>query len=40
MSKNKKKKISNKYEDFNITEVLAKILKRRRAKREVKEIWK
>ena len=33
------KKYSNEYEDFNISEVLEKILKRRRGKKEVKSIW-
>lgn len=40
MSKNKKKKkTTNKYEDFNISEVLEKLLKKRRAKKDVRQIW-
>lgn len=39
MSK-KKKKYTDKYENFNITEVLATLLKKRREKKEVKSIWK
>lgn len=37
--KNKKYKYTNKYEDFNISEHLEKILKKRRAKKDVKNIW-
>ncbi len=40
MSKKKKnKKITNKYEDFNISEVLEKLLRKRRSKKDVKNIW-
>jgi len=40
MSKKKKnKKITDKYEDFNISEALEKLLKKRRSKKDVKSIW-
>jgi len=41
MSKKKKKhkKSDDKYEDFNISEELEKLLKKRRAKKDVKNIW-
>ena len=39
MASKKKKKYSDKYENFNISEVLEKILKKRRSKKDVRNIW-
>ena len=40
MSKKKKKKSNDKYEDFNISEALDKLLKKRRSKKDAKNIWR
>lgn len=37
--KKKKKKITDKYEDFNISEMLEILLKKRRARKDTKQIW-
>lgn len=39
MAKKKKRKTTDKYEDFNISEALEKLLKKRRAKKDVRQIW-
>lgn len=38
--KKKNKKYSDKYEDFNISEKLDKLLRKRRTSKEVKTIWR
>jgi hypothetical protein len=35
----KKKKYSDKYENFNISEALEKLLSKRRAKEDTKNLW-
>ena len=37
--KKKMKKTTNKYEDFNISEALEILLKKRRSKKDAKQIW-